>query len=172
MPAVPCANHPKEMTVVRCGRCEKPICTRCMVDSPVGKKCRECARPGHHLATTAPAHVLIAFLVATVTALPMAMVMHRLPLLILPATIYGYLVAEVVLRVGKRGRGLPMQVAAGLAAAIGALVTTGVAFGSTVDPETGQVTATGIRFAWHFGLFNLLNLVIGVASAVSRVRFW
>ena len=173
MPAVPCANHPKEMTVVRCGRCEKPICTRCMVDSPVGKKCRECARPGHHLAKTAPQYVLIAFLVATLVALPAAMVMHEIRLLILPATIYGYVVGEVTLRAGKRGRGLAMQIAAGLAAAIAAIVTTGIEMPSKgFDPETGRIVEQSLRYVWHFGVFDLLNVAIGVASAVSRVRFW
>ncbi|MHB9150410.1 MAG: B-box zinc finger protein [Thermoleophilia bacterium] len=41
---VPCANHPKRETYVRCSSCGKPICTDCMVYSPVGIKCKECAR--------------------------------------------------------------------------------------------------------------------------------
>lgn len=172
MPAVPCANHPKELTVVRCGRCEKPICTRCMVDSPVGKKCRECARPGHHLAKTAPQQVLLALLVACAVALPAAVVMHQVPLLFLPAAIYGYVVAEVALWAGKRGRGLAMQAATGVAAAFGAIVTAGLVMRSGVDPETGRAMERGIQYVWHFGLFDLLNVAIGVTSAVSRVRFW
>ncbi|MCA1791744.1 MAG: B-box zinc finger protein [Thioalkalivibrio sp.] len=39
-----CANHPKRETYVRCSSCGKPICTDCMVYSPVGIKCKECAR--------------------------------------------------------------------------------------------------------------------------------
>lgn len=38
-----CANHPNTETVLRCGRCDKPICTRCIVQTPVGARCRECA---------------------------------------------------------------------------------------------------------------------------------
>jgi len=41
---VTCANHPGRETLVRCSSCDKPICTDCMVYSPVGIKCRECAR--------------------------------------------------------------------------------------------------------------------------------
>lgn len=39
-----CARHTKVTTLVRCGRCETPICTRCMVHSPAGVRCRDCAR--------------------------------------------------------------------------------------------------------------------------------
>ncbi|AIE87459.1 hypothetical protein OP10G_4091 [Fimbriimonas ginsengisoli Gsoil 348] len=39
-----CPKHPKEVTRVTCGRCEKPICHRCIVMSPAGVRCRDCAR--------------------------------------------------------------------------------------------------------------------------------
>ena len=38
-----CAAHPKTETYLRCGKCEKPICPRCMVHTPVGARCRSCA---------------------------------------------------------------------------------------------------------------------------------
>ena len=38
-----CARHPNEETNLRCGRCEKPICVRCMRYTSVGLRCRECA---------------------------------------------------------------------------------------------------------------------------------
>lgn len=40
-----CAFHPKVETNVRCAECGRYICTRDMVTTPVGYKCRECARP-------------------------------------------------------------------------------------------------------------------------------
>ena len=39
-----CALHPDVETNLRCGKCEKPICPRCMVQTPVGARCKECAR--------------------------------------------------------------------------------------------------------------------------------
>ncbi len=39
-----CAKHKKETTRVTCGRCEKPICHRCMIIGPAGVRCKECAR--------------------------------------------------------------------------------------------------------------------------------
>lgn len=37
-----CANHPNVETVLRCNRCNKPICVKCAVQTPVGYRCKEC----------------------------------------------------------------------------------------------------------------------------------
>ena len=37
-----CANHPSRETMLRCNRCEKPICTSCAVHTPTGYRCKEC----------------------------------------------------------------------------------------------------------------------------------
>ena len=39
-----CKNHADARTSVMCGRCEGPICPRCMVHGPVGIRCVECAQ--------------------------------------------------------------------------------------------------------------------------------
>ena len=39
-----CARHKKELTRVTCGRCETPICHKCLVLSPAGVRCKDCAR--------------------------------------------------------------------------------------------------------------------------------
>lgn len=41
-----CANHPQTPTMLRCNRCEKPICIQCAVRTPTGYRCKECVR-GH-----------------------------------------------------------------------------------------------------------------------------
>ncbi len=40
---VHCARHPGVETALRCGRCESPICPSCLVHSPVGARCPDCA---------------------------------------------------------------------------------------------------------------------------------
>ncbi|MCB0882021.1 MAG: rhomboid family intramembrane serine protease [Thermoleophilia bacterium] len=52
--AAQCYRHPGRETLVRCGSCERPICTDCMVETPVGMRCPECARGPR---TTADARV-------------------------------------------------------------------------------------------------------------------
>jgi len=39
-----CTNHPQVATSLRCNRCEKPICTKCAIRTPIGYRCRECVR--------------------------------------------------------------------------------------------------------------------------------
>lgn len=38
-----CATHPNVETDLGCSRCGKGICPRCLVHTPVGARCRECA---------------------------------------------------------------------------------------------------------------------------------
>jgi hypothetical protein len=38
-----CATHPNVETELTCSRCGKPICPRCLVQTPVGARCRDCA---------------------------------------------------------------------------------------------------------------------------------
>jgi hypothetical protein len=39
-----CFKHKREVTRVTCGKCEKPVCTKCMVIGSAGVRCQECAR--------------------------------------------------------------------------------------------------------------------------------
>jgi hypothetical protein len=39
-----CATHPEIETNLRCGKCGKPICPKCMVQTPVGARCPDCAK--------------------------------------------------------------------------------------------------------------------------------
>lgn len=39
-----CAFHPDRETRLRCNKCDKPICAKCAVRTPVGYRCRECVR--------------------------------------------------------------------------------------------------------------------------------
>ncbi len=40
-----CAWHPSVETRLSCSHCGKSICTQCLVQAPVGIRCRECGRP-------------------------------------------------------------------------------------------------------------------------------
>jgi hypothetical protein len=39
-----CYIHPDRETMLRCNRCEKPICTSCAVLTPTGYRCKQCVR--------------------------------------------------------------------------------------------------------------------------------
>ena len=43
-PPTYCTNHPTVETSLRCSRCDKFICAKCAIKSPVGYRCPECVR--------------------------------------------------------------------------------------------------------------------------------
>lgn len=168
MAGEPCLNHPQETTLLRCGRCDRPFCYRCLVDSPVGKKCRSCASNQTHLSKSEPRQVLIGLLVGLLVALPAGWICQQISLWLL-AVPFGAAVAEGVLRGGRRSRSIAMQVVAGLCA------TAGGALGAALAPSRvalflGQ-SQYGFRLEQIWDPGHLAVTVIAVLVAVSRVRF-
>ena len=39
-----CYAHPQRETLLRCNRCERPMCQSCAVRTPTGYRCKECVR--------------------------------------------------------------------------------------------------------------------------------
>jgi hypothetical protein len=39
-----CIDHPHRETVLRCNQCDAPVCTDCVVRTPVGFRCKECIK--------------------------------------------------------------------------------------------------------------------------------
>lgn len=118
-----CYNHPTRETMLRCNRCERPICSQCAVLTPTGYRCKECIRGQQKVFETAQT---TDYLLAVVIAAPLSLVgsfvagfMGFFTIFIAP--IAGVIIAEAVRRVVHRRRShLLFQVAAG-ATALGAL---------------------------------------------------
>lgn len=155
-----CSYHPDVETNLRCGKCGKPICPKCMVQTPVGARCPDCAKlaklPTYRVSTKY-------YLRAAGTALGMAivcgiawgLVRSFVPfiffnLLLAPGA--GYAIGEVVSLSVNRKRGTGLAIVGGIAVVISYLVS--------------------IIFAWglSFSLLDLLALALGIFVAVIRLR--
>jgi hypothetical protein len=95
-----CARHPATETVLRCGRCDTPICPRCLVTTPVGARCPSCARVKRFTLLLKPRELALAVAYGTGaaaigTAIVLAVVMRMLGPLI-GFAIVGFAVGEAV----------------------------------------------------------------------------
>lgn len=163
-----CATHPDVETNLRCGKCGKPICPKCLVQTPVGARCPDCAKlyklPTYRISTKY-------YLIAIGTGLGMATacgaiwgliesLVHFLYLSLLLAPGVGYAIGEVVSLSVNRKRGTGLAIVGGAAVVISYLVS----------------LLFSILFHWglSFGLFNiilaLVALALGIFVAVTRLR--
>ena len=162
-----CATHSEIETNLKCGKCGKPICPKCMVQTPVGARCPDCARlyklPTYRVSAK---H----YLRAVGTALGMAIVCGVVWGLIgsfvpffflnlLLAAGAGYAIGEVVSLSVNRKRGTGLATIAGIAVAISYLVSLFLPF-----------APWGFTFSLFHILFGLLALALGIYVAVTRLR--
>ncbi len=161
-----CATHPDIETHLRCGKCGKPICPKCLVQTPVGAKCPDCAKL-YKLPTFRVTKRY--YLRAAGTALGMAIVcglvwgvvMSLVPFFFLNfllAAGVGYAVGEVVSLSVNRKRGTGLAVTAGIGVAISYFVSLSAPWG----PSFALI---GFRF-----IIGLLALALGIYVAVTRLR--
>ena len=157
-----CAEHSETATNLRCSRCDKLVCPECMVQAPVGIRCREHGQP-----TKLPTYdVSTGFVVRGVAAgvgigvlggVILGVVGAFTDLLYYPYVFtlamvgVGYLVGEGISRATNKKRGQPLIIAAVVGVVLAFLVV--VAF-------------AGLQL----GLFDLLGLGIAIFLAVQRVR--
>ena len=170
-----CAAHPKVETYLRCGRCETPICPRCLVQTPVGSRCRACARV-RRLPTydVQPRFLLRGAAAGLAAATVGAVLMRFLPLrgffFLLLGGLYGYLVAEAISVATNRKRGATL----GWAAVVTLFVGFGLGNAALVYlqlsglpplPRLGQALIIALRPG-----FDYLAIGIGALIAFNRLR--
>jgi len=161
-----CATHPDIETNLLCGKCSKPICPKCLIQTPVGARCRECARlkciPTYNITI---AQYIRAILVALGLSIVTGIFWGRLRIWLsyiyidlLAALLIGYAIGELVsLSINKR-RGTKLQVVAALAVVL-SYVT------SRADLIDGSIEI----FA-DFNVWSLFALFLGTIVAINRLR--
>ena len=160
-----CAYHPEVETNLRCGKCSRPICPKCMVQTPVGARCPDCAKlyrlPTFRVSTQYYLRAMGTGLgVAIVCGLVWGVVGGQVPLnlnlLLAPGA--GYAIGEVVSLSVNRKRGTGLAVIGGVALIISYLVSILVPWGS-------GFTLNLLSLA-----LNLVALALGIFVAVTRLR--
>ncbi len=162
-----CATHPDIETNLRCGKCGKPICPKCLVQTPVGARCRDCAQlqklptfqvTTHYYLRAIGAAVGMAFACgAAWWAIRAVMGIPYLSFLL--ATGFGYAIGELVGRSVNRKRGRGLAVTAGVGVVLSFVIS--------IFPPWGH------WFLWFSTLglvINILAVALGVWVAVTRVR--
>ena len=164
-----CSTHPNVETGLACGRCGRFICPRCMIQTPVGSRCNDCARvrkspvfdvsAGQYLLAIVAA-VLLGCLLGVVGAVLEREFGRFLFVTGMLAAAVGYLIGEAVSRVANRKRGLGLALIAAGGVAVAFAVATAV---TLWQPPLYRYDVMNIVFA-------MLFLGLAAYIAVSRVR--
>lgn len=152
-----CKNHPNTETLLRCNKCNEPICMKCSVQTAVGYRCKECIRDVQDKYFNAESlDYPIAFftsLVVTAVFAPFASILlgslgffFVIILMILIGSGAGGLLAQIVRRAvgNRRGRYLRQFMLGGV--------------------------AVGLLVAMLLGLLNMWALVFAVFVAITAYQ--
>lgn len=143
-----CYNHPNRETMLRCNRCDRPICTECAVLTPTGYRCKECVRGQLKVFDTAQWYDYpLAFAVGGVLSFLGSLISSYLGFFtIFIAPVAGVIIAEGIRAVIRRRRSkLLFQVA-----------TLGTIFGGLLLPLGALTGMLLIGRAGIGGLYSLL----------------
>lgn len=118
-----CVNHPQRPTLLRCNRCERPICTECAVLTPTGYRCKDCVRSQQKtFDTTQWVDYPLAMVIAGVLAYLGSYLASFIGFFtIFAAPVAGVIIAEAIRWVVRRRRSRLLFQLATVAAVIGSL---------------------------------------------------
>ncbi|MBI4787997.1 MAG: hypothetical protein HY782_13245 [Chloroflexi bacterium] len=166
-----CTNHPNTETLLRCYRCGRPMCLRCLTRTPVGMICKECLgtqRAGYYNATPLDYALaaIVGFILSFIGGLIAALLGGLWFFAIFYAPLAGGIIAEGVRFVVRRHRGRYIALIACAMVVIGGFINIG---GPTILLAllTGQ-----FGFATR-GLLNIgfwIYLVLATGTVYARLR--
>jgi hypothetical protein len=169
-----CARHPGTETVLRCGRCETPICPKCMIGTPVGARCPTCARVKRFATILKPRELAGAIGLGLGTAAAGSLLVGMIPFLgLIGLAVLGFGVGEVVSIGANRKRARELAPIAVACLIVG--YTLGPVLGAILSGhpelvlETPRVVLLGlVRITRDMQL--LIGLGVGALLAWMRVR--
>jgi hypothetical protein len=164
-----CYRHSKEETNVSCGKCDRPICTKCMIPGPVGMRCPECASlRSSSLYKIHPGRLAL----AAVCAMPVGILGAQLLsftgfFVLIVGPMYGAVVAEIILRISGRKRGPALEAIGVGSIILGALITALPWLLVTTGIATAAVPVGGMLPS----LWQLLGCALGASTCYGRLKY-
>ena len=159
-----CYVHPQRETLLRCNRCERPMCQSCAVLTPTGYRCKECVRGQLKVFETArwwdfPLVILTAGALSYVGSL-IAGIFGFFVIFIAP--IAGMIIAEAVRFVVRKRRSRLLPILAAGATLVGGLLVPLIKL---------LVSIPFLANGQGFGLLGFLWPVIYAVLATSTVYY-
>ena len=157
-----CVLHPDTETGLRCGKCEQPICPRCLIQTPVGARCPKCAAvkrlPVYQITAAFYARAVAAGFSssAILGAIWAFMPFNYLSLFI--ALIIGYSIGELVSLSVNRKYGAGLQTIAAVSVLISYLIRT------LLDTNFNDFLGS------FLDVYGLIAVALGIVVATSRLR--
>jgi hypothetical protein len=171
-----CVNHPKTETLLRCNKCGKPVCIKCVVRTPVGYRCKECLNVQHAgYYTATPLDYAIVAAVGTIASIIAGGIAAALGGLfwffaIFYAPAAGGIIAEIIRWAIKKRAGTCLWLDGGAQLVIGGLIGAG-ALPILAAISTGHLSLMLAGFLGAF--FNLgvwIFVVLGASTVYARLR--
>ena len=118
-----CVNHSNRETLLRCNKCNQPICIQCAVRTPTGYRCKSCVRGQQKKFITAqPSDYILAPLIAAILSLIGSYLVGFLGFItIFAAPFFGLAIVRAVQAVIKNRRSDTLFIVTAVAGAIGSL---------------------------------------------------
>ncbi len=179
-----CVNHPQTETLLRCNKCGRPFCIKCLQRVPVGYRCRAClniqqagyytATPGDYVLTA-----LVSIVAASIAGVIGAAISGFWIFMVFYAPIAGGALAEIVRRVIEKRRGRYIWLIACLMFSVGAFAGAGLVPLFSVFAGGGGTAADFLAVLLLFpmmaarALFNIglwIYLVVGISTIYARLR--
>lgn len=164
-PNMDCAKHPGTETYLTCGRCNDPICHKCIVQTPVGTRCPKCGLgkpiPTFDISKTDLSKALLAGIgLGVISAMIfgfLSVVLFSVPIIGLLALVgIGFAVGEGISISVNRKRGRWLQTIAVL---------------SMISSYVVIFIFVGVVGKFYLsGLMGLLALAAAVYIAINRVK--
>jgi len=159
-----CATHPDVETGLTCSKCGKPICPGCLVQTPVGARCAQCARlsklPTFQLSRSDYVKaILVGIAAAVVGGILWYLIRWFSPFMLyfnlLVAAGVGYGIGQAIGFSVNRKRSVSLKIIAGICMLLAFVIANHI-----VLPWS---------FVLSFNLFNILAIALGIYLATIRL---